>query len=71
LTEGGSDDGGLEELVEFVLSRSSKSAIRRSKESTSAEMAACASDDSVSQIACGRGGRSFMPPFYDLEAQRQ
>jgi hypothetical protein len=54
----------LEELVEFVLSRPSKSAIRRSKEPTNAETAACASDDRVSQIACGSGGRSVMPPFY-------
>src|SRR5512143_3719422 len=35
LTEGGSEDGGLEELVEFLLSRSSKSAIRCSKDCTS------------------------------------
>src|SRR4051794_27242356 len=49
LTEGGSEEGGLEELVEFLLSRSSNSAIRRSKVSANAETAACASADRVSQ----------------------
>ena len=33
MTEGGSEEGGLEELVEFLPSRSSRSAIRRSKDS--------------------------------------
>jgi len=40
LTEGGSDDGGLEELVEYLPSRSSRSAIRRSKDWTRAVTAA-------------------------------
>ena len=40
LTEGGSDDGGLEELVESLPSRSSRSAIRRSNDCTSAVTAA-------------------------------
>ncbi len=44
MTEGGSDDGGLEELVEFLLSRSLRSAIRCSEEAIAAEAAACASD---------------------------
>jgi hypothetical protein len=55
LTEGRSEEGGLEELVEFLLSRSSKTAIRRSKESTNAETAACASADNVSQRGWGSG----------------
>ena len=45
-TEGGSDEGGLEELVEFLLSRSSRSVIRRSKECTNANTAACAAGGS-------------------------
>ena len=45
MTEGGSEEGGLEELVEFLLSRSSRSAIRRSKDCTSTDTAACASGD--------------------------
>ena len=49
MTEGGSEEGGLEELVEFLLSRSSNSAIRRSKVSANAETAAWASADRVSQ----------------------
>ena len=46
MTEGGSEEGGLEELVEFLLSRSSRSAIRRSKDCTSTDTAACASGES-------------------------
>ncbi len=42
LTEGGSEEGGLEELVEFLLTRSSKVAFRCSSERTSARTAACA-----------------------------
>jgi hypothetical protein len=56
LTEGGSDDGGLEELVESLPSRSSRSAIRRSKDWTRAVTAAWASGESVSQMSCGSGG---------------
>jgi hypothetical protein len=56
LTEGGSEEGGLEELVEFLLSRSSRSAIRTSKDCTSPETAVCASGESVSQMVCGSGG---------------
>jgi hypothetical protein len=56
LTEGGSDEGGLEELVELVLSRSFNSAIRRSKDRTSGVTAAWASGESVSQMAGGSGG---------------
>src|SRR5512135_958800 len=63
----GSEDGGLEELVELVLSRSSRSAIRRSKDCTSAATAACASGKRVSQMGCGSGGRSVMPPFYRFD----
>ena len=48
MTEGGSEEGGLEELVELVPSRSSNSAIRRSKASAIAETAAWASADKVS-----------------------
>lgn len=40
LTDGGSDDGGLDELVEFLPSRSSRAAIRRSKDWTRAATAA-------------------------------
>jgi len=64
LTEGGSEEGGLDELVEFLPIRSSRSAIRRSKDWTSTDTAARASDESVSQIGWGSGGCSFMPPFY-------
>ena len=64
MTEGGSEEGGLEELVESLPIRSSRSAIRRSKDWTSTDTAACASGESVSQIDWGSGGCSFMPPFY-------
>jgi hypothetical protein len=64
LTEGGSDEGGLEELVEFLPSRSSRSAIRPSKDWASAETAAWAAGESVSQMIGGSGGRSVMPMFY-------
>lgn len=49
LTEGGSVEGGLEELVEFLPSRSSRSAILCSRHRINAETAACASADRVSQ----------------------
>ena len=64
MTDGGSEEGGLEELVEFLLTRSSRSAIRCSSERITAETAAWASGGSVDQMCCGRGGRSVMPPFY-------
>ena len=51
LTEGGSVEGGLEELVEFLPSRSSRSAILCSRHWTSAETAAWTSADKVSQSA--------------------
>ena len=56
LTEGGSEEGGLEELVEFLPSRSSNRAIRRSKDSANAETAACASADKVSHGGWGSCG---------------
>src|SRR5688500_13616397 len=68
LTEGGSEEGGLEELVEFLLSLSSRSATRRSNERITAETAAWAPGESVDQMCCGRGGRSVMPPFYRDQA---
>ena len=68
MSEGGSDEGGLEELVEFLLSRSSRSAIRCSKEAIAAETAACASGERVDQMCGGSGGRSVMPPFYRAQA---
>src|SRR3954451_7470596 len=57
LTEGGSEEGGLEELVEFLLSFSSRSAIRFSRERITAETATCASGESVDQMCCESGGR--------------
>ncbi len=56
LTEGGSDDGGLDELAEFLRSRSSKSAIRCSKACTSAVTAARASSARVLQMVGESGG---------------
>lgn len=50
-------------MVEFLLSFSSRSAIRRSRESTSAETAACASGESVSQRSGESGGHPVMRPF--------
>ncbi len=47
LTEGGSGDGDLEEVVEFSSNRSSRSAIRPPKGCTSAESAPRASEGSV------------------------
>ena len=49
MSEGGSEEGGLEELVEFLPRRSSRRAIHRSKDSANAETAACASADNVSR----------------------
>ena len=60
MTEGGSEDGGLEELVEFLLSRSSSSAIRCSKLSNRARRAAWASGGTVCQSGSGMGGGSLM-----------
>lgn len=62
-TDGASEDGGFDELVELVLSRSSRAAIRCSKEVTSADTAACASGERVPQISSGSGGRSVMTPL--------
>src|SRR5258707_1211283 len=53
---GGGEEGGWEEWVDFCRSRSSRSAIRLSKDCTSPEIAACASGESVSQRVCGIGG---------------
>src|SRR4051794_19669009 len=61
LTEGGSDEGGLEELVESLLTRSSNSAMRRSRVVSNARMAAWASGGTVSQSGSGIGGASLMP----------
>lgn len=46
LAEGGSEDGGLEELDEFWLSRASSSATRASSVATRANTAACAAGGS-------------------------
>jgi hypothetical protein len=48
-TTGGSDEGGLEELVAFRLSLCSNSAIRFSKAAMTARMAAWASGGTVFQ----------------------
>jgi hypothetical protein len=56
-------------LVEFVLSRSSNSAIRFSKDWTNAEIAAWASVDNLLQMAVGSGGWSVMPSFYRPRAE--
>jgi hypothetical protein len=58
----------LEELVEFLPSRSSKSAIRCSRQAIAAETAACASGERVDQMCGGSGDRSVMPPFYRVQA---
>jgi hypothetical protein len=55
-TAGGLDEGGFEELVEFVLSRASKSAIRFSKEEITAKIAARASGCTVFQSDSGTEG---------------
>ena len=47
LTSGGSDEGRMDELVEFRLSLASDSAIRFSKAAITARMAACASGGTV------------------------
>ena len=52
-TAGGSVEGGLEELVEFWLSRVSRSAIRFSSEAMTARMAAWASGGTVIQRDSG------------------
>jgi hypothetical protein len=58
---GGSVDGGFEELVEFWLSRASKSVIRFSKETMTARMAAWASGGTVFQSDSGIGGWGLIP----------
>src|SRR3954447_19909703 len=63
----GSDEGGLEELVELSFSRASRSLIRRSSsrtrpltESKTARMAIWASGGTVFQSASGMGGRGVI-----------
>ena len=56
LTSGGSDEGGMDELVEFRLSLASNSAIRFSKAAITARMAACASGGTVFQSDSGIEG---------------
>jgi hypothetical protein len=68
LTEGGSDEGGPEESVEFLPSRSSRSAIRRSKAAITAETDARASGERVDRMCGGSGDRSVMPTFYRARA---
>jgi len=55
-TAGGSDEGGLEELVESWLSRASRSAIRFSREAMTARKAAWASGGTVFQRDSGIEG---------------
>ncbi|MBX6315314.1 MAG: hypothetical protein IRY99_20740 [Isosphaeraceae bacterium] len=55
-TAGGSVEGGLEELVEFWLSRDSRSVIHFSREATTARMAAWASGGTVFQSDSGIEG---------------
>src|SRR6516165_2341807 len=56
LTAGGSVEGGLDELVEFWLSRASRSAIRLSREAMTARRAAWASGGTVLQSDSGIEG---------------
>ena len=60
MTEGGSEEGGLEELVEFLLTRSSRSAIRRSRISKRVRRAAWASGGTVLHNGSGMRGESLM-----------
>jgi hypothetical protein len=55
-TAGGSVEGGLEELVEFWLSRASSSAIRFSRDEMTARMAVWASGGTVIQRDSGIEG---------------
>src|SRR4051812_12102168 len=63
----GSDEGGMEELVELSFSRASRSLMRRSSsrtrpltESKTARMAIWASGGTVFQSASGMGGRGVI-----------
>jgi hypothetical protein len=56
LTAGGSEEGGLDELVEFWLSLAFNSAIRRSSDANAARRAARASGGIVFQSNSGIGG---------------
>src|SRR5947209_4062404 len=73
----GSDEGGLEELVELSLSRASRSAtrwsssaIRHRSDSKTAMKAACASGDTVFQSDSGIGGVGLIHSDYVLTGQK-
>src|SRR6185312_3383424 len=64
----GSEDGGLDELVEFWLSLASSSAIRFSREPRRAKTAAWASGGMVFQRDSGIGGSGIIQGYYALAA---
>src|SRR4029077_6952329 len=72
----GSDEGGLEELVELSLSRASRSAtrwsnsaIRPRSDSKTARRAACASGGTVFQRDSGIGRVGLIHSYYVLTVQ--
>src|SRR4051812_30720336 len=73
----GSDEGGLEELVELSLSRASRSAtrcsssaIRPRRDSKTAMRAACASGGTVFQRDSGIGGVGLIHGYYVFTVQK-
>src|SRR5262249_17638796 len=73
----GSDEGGLEELVELSWSRASRSAprcsnsaIRHRRDSKTAMRAACASGGTVFQSDSGIGGGWLIHSYYAPTAQK-
>lgn len=63
LTSGGSDDGGLDELVGFWLSRASRLAILFPQEAMTARIAVWASGGTVFQSESGIEGCGLIQPF--------
>jgi hypothetical protein len=61
---GGSDEGDLEELVEFRLSRAWRSATHRSYSWIKAQIAAFAAGGICCQSSSGIGGSAFMQLDY-------
>ena len=62
MTDGGSDDGGLEELVEFWFRRDFRSATSRSNCSKATSKAAWAAGGMVSHNSFRIGDSVLMPP---------
>ena len=66
----GSEDGGLDELVEFWLSRACNSAIRFSRASKRTRSALWASAGTVFQSDWGMGGLGIIEEYYAVAVRK-